>query len=58
MKLTDATESKCCCNCKHNIRKEDNEGEIYCECEIDKHYIGYVACFCCSCDKWKGEVKE
>ena len=55
MEITDATESKCCCNCKHNIRKEDTEGEIYCECETDKHYIGYVACFCCSCDEWEGE---
>ena len=55
MTITDITkEEQCCCSCKHNIRKEDKKmAGIYCECEIDGHYIGYVACFEQVCELWK-----
>lgn len=56
MILTDITkESECCCSCKHNIRKKDKNKNIYCECEIDGHYIGYVACFETVCEEWEGD---
>ena len=34
-----------CVNCRHNIRKKDEKGNIYCECEIDGGYISYVQSF-------------
>ena len=45
-------EYECCCSCKHNIRKKDEKGGIYCECEIDGHYIGYIASFDNVCERW------
>ena len=51
--ITEKTkEYECCCSCKHNKRKKDGEN-IYCECEIDGHYIGYIACFDNVCERWK-----
>ena len=59
MTITEATkESECCCSCCHNIRKQDEQDWIYCECEIDGHYIGYVACFENVCDGYKAESEE
>lgn len=58
MKITEKTkEYECCCSCKHNIRKENklDENYIYCECEIDGHYIGHIASFENVCERW---VKE
>ena len=53
--ITEKTkEYECCCSCKHNKRKKDGEN-IYCECEIDGHYIGYIECFDSVCERW---VKE
>lgn len=43
---------KCCCTCKHNIRTGDI-GNVECHCEIDEHYINYVACFKRTCRRWK-----
>lgn len=42
-----------CCYCDHNKRngKGDNR------CEIDKHYIGYVACFEQWCRRWTPNKK-
>jgi len=61
MHITEKTkEYECCCSCKHNKRKKDGESRnypdyIYCECEIDGHYISYIACFENVCERW---VKE
>ena len=53
MHITEKTkEYECCCSCKHNKRKSDEKG-IYCECEIDGHYIGYIECFDSVCERWK-----
>lgn len=46
----------CCCNCRRNIRKEEN-GTVECYCEIDGHYIGYIECFEDWCDRWAIERK-
>lgn len=55
MTITDVTkEEECCCTCKHNIREKEGAG-IYCKCEIDGHYINYVACFESVCELWKGD---
>ena len=55
MHITEKTkEYECCCSCKHNKRKKDEEN-IYCECEIDKHYIGSIESFEMTCERW---VKE
>lgn len=35
---------KVCCNCRHNIRTQ-SEDIITCHCEMDEHYIGYIAYF-------------
>ena len=52
MHITEKTkEYECCCSCKHNKRKKDGEN-IYCECEIDGHYIGYIASFDNVCERW------
>lgn len=58
MHITEKTkEYECCCSCKHNKRKRDGESRnypdyIYCECEIDKHYIGYIPSFDNVCERW------
>lgn len=55
MTITEKTkEYECCCSCKHNKRKKDGNN-VYCECEIDEHYISYIACFENVCERW---VKE
>lgn len=52
MRITEKTkEYECCCSCKHNKRKKDGES-IYCECEIDRHYISYMASFENVCERW------
>ncbi len=58
MQITDATkESECCCSCKHNIRKQDEkQAGIYCECEIDGHYIDYISCFENVCERWETDA--
>lgn len=60
MKITNITkEEECCCSCNHNIRKKDEKmAGIYCECEIDGHYIDYVACFERVCDLWEEAEDE
>lgn len=56
MTITEAVnESRCCCSCRHNKRYHDEGGMCYCECEIDGHYIGYIACFENVCDEYKAE---
>lgn len=43
-----------CCNCGNNIRiKKDDGIHVRCECAIDGHYIGYVACMEGWCRRWK-----
>lgn len=45
--------NRCCCNCRHCIRIRNKNGTyMHNECEIDKHYIGYVDTFCCWCHRW------
>lgn len=60
MIITEATKvSESCCSCRHNIRKHDEkQAGIYCECEIDGHYIGYVACFDNVCDEHNAESED
>ena len=60
MTITDITkEEECCCSCRHNIRKQDKKmAGIYCECEIDGHYINYVACFERVCEMWEEAENE
>ena len=41
-----------CVNCRHNIRKKDENGNIYCECEIDGGYISYIQSFEGWCKHW------
>lgn len=48
---------RCCCNCGNNIRVEQEDGYVRCECAIDGHYIGYVACFEDWCRRWRRERK-
>lgn len=54
---------KVCCNCRRNIRI--NKGTyIECQCDVDKHYIGYIECMEGWCrhwakeHKWESEVTE
>ena len=48
--------NRVCCNCRHNIRTGD--GFASCHCEIDGHYIGYVACFDDWCRHWASDERE
>ena len=41
----------CCCTCEHNVRHWRG-AECTNRCDIDGHYIGYLACFGSVCDKW------
>lgn len=46
---------KCCCNCGHCLRIPDVENPniiSHNKCEVDNHYIGYVACFTDCCKYW------
>ena len=63
MRITEVTkEEECCCSCEHNIRVTGKDGFVTCHCEIDNHYIGYVASFDNVCEEWvqdrKWEDKE
>lgn len=59
MTIVDATDERCCCTCLHNVRKSDEkQAGIYCECDIDKHYIYYVACFEQVCDEYESEGEK
>ena len=52
-----AENEKICCNCRHNIRTDKKEF-IECHCDIDNHYIGYIACMEHWCRHWARENKE
>ena len=53
-----ADRKRVCCNCGNNNRIEDQYGRVtHCECAIDGHYIGYVACFEHWCRRWKRDRK-
>ena len=55
---------KICCNCKHNIRKEEKRTGKYagtyskCYCEIDNCYLGYVQVMEDWCEHWAKEVTK
>lgn len=51
-----ADRKRCCCNCRRNIRT-GKPGAVTCHCEIDGHYISYVACFDGWCRRWARETK-
>lgn len=36
-----------CCNCKHRTKPDS--------CDIDGHFISYLACFTAWCRRWKKE---
>ena len=55
MKLTEVTdESKCCCSCGNN-KRTNYEGNVFCHCSKDGHYIGYIANFTEVCEEWEAE---
>lgn len=45
---------RCCCNCRRNVRVEEHGG-VNCYCDVDGHYISYVACFDDWCRHWAKE---
>lgn len=52
------SKNRVCCNCRHNIRTNSLEYAMAsCHCEIDGHYIGYVACFEDWCRHWASDAK-
>jgi len=48
---------KVCCNCRHNIRTGEITN-IECHCDLDNHYIGYIACMTHCCRHWSREKSE
>ena len=54
-----AENGKVCCNCRHCIRKRDEE-TLYtrCHCEVDGHYIGYVECHEGVCKYWSEDLSN
>ena len=57
MQLIDAKKGKCCCNCKHDKRTWEG-GNCTTTCDIDGHYIGYVACFETMCEEWEEQDED
>lgn len=47
--------NKVCCNCRHNIRSEDQDGVIRCTCEITGKRMGYVWVMEGWCRHWSKE---
>lgn len=41
---------RCCCNCGHRVYTE--------HCDLDGHYISYLACFKIWCRHWKKWRKD
>ena len=55
MTIVDVTkDNECCCSCTHNTRAFDNDCHCTCTCELDGHFIGYVANFESVCEEWEG----
>lgn len=50
------TASQACVNCSYDKRIATEYG-TECRCEIDNHYIGYVACFEQTCEEFKRTTK-
>lgn len=50
-------EEECCCSCKHNKRIPEAKF-ISCHCDVDGHYIGYVANFESVCKMWESAESE
>lgn len=50
MKLYEAKGDRVCCNCRHRVEID--------RCEIDGHYIGYVAIFITWCRHWAKRKEE
>lgn len=48
---------KVCCNCRHCIRTGEI-ANIECHCDIDNHYIGYIACMTYWCRHWSRDKAE
>ena len=51
-------EYKCCCSCIHDIRKHNKDKTVTNYCDIDGHYIGYVACFESVCKEWEDSERS
>ena len=51
------SKTRCCCNCRHDIRTWDENMICHNHCEIDGHYIGYVQCFEGWCRRWASDKK-
>ena len=49
---------KVCCNCRHNIRRDDDKGFTHCYCEIDDKYMGYAQVMEGWCKHWSKERRE
>ena len=43
---------KVCCNCRHNIRVEDDKYGVRCLCEVENKYMGYIQVMECWCRHW------
>lgn len=50
-----AENGKVCCNCRHNIRRDDDKGYTHCYCEIDDKYMGYSQVMEGWCKHWSKE---
>ena len=48
---------KVCCNCRHNIRIEEND-RIRCHCDIKDKYMGYIEVMEGWCRHWATDKKK
>ena len=48
----DKQEYKKCVNCRNDRLIKYADGHIRNVCTIDGHVIGYLECFCETCEKW------
>ena len=51
------SKNRVCCNCRHDIRQEDNTGHIHCYCEIEGKYLSYVSVMEHWCKYWARDRK-
>ena len=47
-----AENGKVCCNCRHNIRIDDEKYGVRCYCEIKEKYMGYLEVMDGWCKRW------
>ena len=49
---------KICCNCRHDIRIREEDGNVRCYCEIKDKDMGYLEVMEGWCRRWASDKKK